>query len=1217
MNKVLSFKNQIFRKKELKDLMYSTFTSYGLHQASQLVNDMKNLGFKFATQAGISISIEDLKITPNKQNILSVATLDIQEAEHRYIRGEISSIERFQTIINIWNNTSEAVKNSLVDFFEQSDPLNPIYLMAFSGARGNLSQVRQLVGMRGLMADPNGQIIDIPIIHNFREGLTITDYIMSSFGARKGVVDTALKTADSGYLTRRLVDVAQDVIIREYDCKTLRHVVLYRRKFSANELSLKLVGRTLARDITTCINGNGQNWKNFSKTRQIDKQMADELVYTSNLSEFKIRSPLTCDSTRSICQLCYGWNLASSTIVNLGEAVGILAAQSIGEPGTQLTMRTFHTGGIFTADPSRQVRARSAGLIEFDPDTPSRFGRTIYGTDVRILDQVANLKLVSYENKIDLFSIPINSSIFVSPFSFVYENQLIAELPLTNQQTLRSKKEVLSPLSGQVYPDFSNELVWVLQGQVYDTVYQSLLNELSLKFPLESLDRLTSSKIVSPLSGLVKPQIKSDRKLLNFSVLSTVGALNMPVFRSSDGRFLILVSKAKNFYWFTLEDKSLSSSRSLRLFSTYNFSFQIPTQGAFYSLPTKLINRRFFFLSEELKQINKDRSLALIESNTQIEIPGIEIVRGIFSETSGFLRFGESNNIIQQVSIKPGIFFEYSLSDSSHINEIKSLHNSIFYRGEILFDEIFVPFLSCLEVIIDSQQKVLGLLLRPLIDFHFSKKNLLSGRFFAFDSLFSMGNNYFSFEPCPNLPSIIEGGSNCSYIKAYHDLELKNSLGLDFYPLGNTPLLIFIDEQKIDFSYLIPRSLQQKPLFFSLLIRPGQFIERGTIIGKLTSCSDSGSFGAIIKAFEVQNDVTRKVFLTLDSHWLDLFSDFPLFNHLDTFLKVGDSLSSQISCSFSGKSINPTPFKTTIHKAAPIFCTKSMQLYKLSGGLIFEAEPLGFITFDQIITGDIVQGLPKIEEILEARKPHSAAQLSLSPGLVYGIEMNDASANISLVNLTAKGGVSEVQSVNLKKLGHELRIMVNEYVSVGQPLTSGPINPHDLLLVLFNYYKNYMSCYDATFLTFKSVQTLLINKVQEVYNSQGVDIADKHLEIIIRQITSRVKITSPGSTLLVQGEIVDFRQVQYINQVMKSTRKREAFYFPLLLGITKASLLTDSFISAASFQETTKILTSAAVEGKVDWLRGLKENVIIGRLIPAGRGFKSDNTKNFPPLTFF
>lgn len=226
MTKPLTFYNKIIDKGSLKKLMSWAFNNYGSARASEMADELKTLGFRYATQAGVSISINDLEVPPVKKEMLAKTEAEIRETESRYARGEITEVERFQKVIDTWNSTSEALKSEVVKNFRETNPLNSVYMMAFSGARGNLSQVRQLVGMRGLMADPQGEIIDLPIKTNFREGLTVTEYIISSYGARKGLVDTALRTADSGYLTRRLVDVSQDVIIREVDCGTHRGLAI-------------------------------------------------------------------------------------------------------------------------------------------------------------------------------------------------------------------------------------------------------------------------------------------------------------------------------------------------------------------------------------------------------------------------------------------------------------------------------------------------------------------------------------------------------------------------------------------------------------------------------------------------------------------------------------------------------------------------------------------------------------------------------------------------------------------------------------------------------------------------------------------------------------------------------------------------------------------------------------------------------------------------------
>lgn len=224
------FHNRVVDKGQLKRLVSWAFTNYGSARSAQIADKLKELGFRYATKAGVSISVDDLQVPPVKRQMLNDAEAEIRATEARYSKGEITEVERFQKVIDTWNSTSEALKDEVVRHFRANDPLNSVYMMAFSGARGNISQVRQLVGMRGLMANPQGEIIDQPIKTNFREGLTVTEYIISSYGARKGLVDTALRTADSGYLTRRLVDVSQDVIVRELDCGTTRGVVVEEMK---------------------------------------------------------------------------------------------------------------------------------------------------------------------------------------------------------------------------------------------------------------------------------------------------------------------------------------------------------------------------------------------------------------------------------------------------------------------------------------------------------------------------------------------------------------------------------------------------------------------------------------------------------------------------------------------------------------------------------------------------------------------------------------------------------------------------------------------------------------------------------------------------------------------------------------------------------------------------------------------------------------------------
>ncbi len=394
MEKKATFFNYSFDKNRLKALILWSLTNNGEKATLDIVEKLKNIGFEYSTQAGISLSIDDLKIPPNKSWLISQAELNIQSALIKYQQGSLTAVEHFQQLIDTWHRTSENLKKSVVNHFRSTDVLNPVFMMAFSGARGNISQVRQLVGMRGLMSDPQGQIIDFPIRSNFREGLTLTEYLISCYGARKGVVDTALRTANSGYLTRRLVDVSQHVIVSEFDCKTRRGIYLTDMKEGSQIiLSLKdrLVGRVLAEDINPIALRN----------QQISKNLASKIV---NLKDkILIRSPLTCEpplrllhsceQKNSVCQLCYGWSLSQGSLVPLGEAVGILAAQSIGEPGTQLTMRTFHTGGVFSGDVMDEIRAPYKGIIDFSEALQGKLIRTSHGK-IAFLTKVNGLLII-------------------------------------------------------------------------------------------------------------------------------------------------------------------------------------------------------------------------------------------------------------------------------------------------------------------------------------------------------------------------------------------------------------------------------------------------------------------------------------------------------------------------------------------------------------------------------------------------------------------------------------------------------------------------------------------------------------------------------------------------------------------------------------------------------------------------------------------------------
>jgi DNA-directed RNA polymerase subunit beta' len=378
--KKLPFKlvNRVMGKKQLGDLIDSCYRTFGQKETVLLADRLRHLGYGYATKAGISICVDDLLIPKRKVELLEQAQKDVQEIEEQYTEGLITDGERYNKVVDIWAQVSEQIAEEMMSEIgaeivtneetgekRKVPSFNPIFIMADSGARGSAQQIRQLAGMRGLMAKPSGEIIETPITTNFREGLSVLQYFISTHGARKGLADTALKTANSGYLTRRLVDVAQDCIIAEYDCGTLEGIEitpLVEGGEIIEKLGDRILGRVSAEDIFDPYTGEVLVQSNEEITE--DKV---RIVEDAGIDHVKIRSVLTCETRRGICVLCYGRDLARGHMVNIGEAVGVIAAQSIGEPGTQLTMRTFHIGGVGQVRTEQsQLEARYNGVVKLE-----------------------------------------------------------------------------------------------------------------------------------------------------------------------------------------------------------------------------------------------------------------------------------------------------------------------------------------------------------------------------------------------------------------------------------------------------------------------------------------------------------------------------------------------------------------------------------------------------------------------------------------------------------------------------------------------------------------------------------------------------------------------------------------------------------------------------------------------------------------------------------
>ncbi|MGZ5566754.1 MAG: DNA-directed RNA polymerase subunit beta', partial [Limisphaerales bacterium] len=365
----MGFQNKVVGKSQLGDLIWNCYKICGHEKTVVMLDRLKELGFREATHSGCSIGIDDMIIPKEKNEEIHTAQKQIAEVEKQYRKGVITPGERYNKVIDIWTHCTDQIANVMLRTLETNQgktEYNPVSLMVDSGARGNRQQVRQLAGVRGLMAKPSGDIIEKPILSNFREGLTVLEYFISTHGARKGLADTALKTADSGYMTRKLVDVAQDVIIRQEDCGTTNGILvqsIYEGEDEVVKLSERIVGRFASDDIRDPADSK----KIIVKSTEMIDELKAKAVEAAGVEKVKIRSVLTCESKHGICVRCYGRNLATGGLIRRGEAVGIIAAQSIGEPGTQLTMRTFHIGGTASqVFKQPQIKSKFDGILQYN-----------------------------------------------------------------------------------------------------------------------------------------------------------------------------------------------------------------------------------------------------------------------------------------------------------------------------------------------------------------------------------------------------------------------------------------------------------------------------------------------------------------------------------------------------------------------------------------------------------------------------------------------------------------------------------------------------------------------------------------------------------------------------------------------------------------------------------------------------------------------------------
>lgn len=1269
------FFDRCFDKKRLKKLLIWFTLVQNEKNTIQLLENLKFLGFDYATQSGLSISLQDLKLNIKKSHLYKQSEKEIKQIEFHYQKANLTKLEQVQQIVQVWTKTNQNLRNKIIKNFQLKNNFNPLYLMAFSGARGNISQVRQLVGMRGLISDPQGEILDFPIRSNLAEGLTITEYIVSCYGARKGIVDTALRTATSGYLTRRLVDVAQHIIIDTQKCSS-RSCIWVKNLSKDQKIQIKIEHRIFGRILAKKLYFKNKNCI-FNQNMEIHYRHA--LFLGRFLKKIPIRSPLTCALSQSLCQLCYGWNLATETIVPLGEAVGILAAQSIGEPGTQLTMRTFHTGGVFSGHLTEQLYSPKKGILYYSTSVPGHIVRTVFGKIAFFTKNSVIFSIQESNSTVFVFQLPIYTLLFAKQNELVRMNQLLAEVASSDFLSLQqhqTEKDFYTDTSGQIL--FENltviekkskndrELnyvksmgtIWLLEAPIFNDFFTNnnyptsldLINQYVVlqTFYFQIFGLLGTSLVKNfrtrPVSNkypffirylvsfmcyylifkhrvyiLVCEKKSNLQKRGNY----TTSILSTCIFLHGIGQSGFL----KNVYFLNSKNHERIYYHSLNIMCNLETLLTILKQMIINTKTT--INGTYCYWISKSEIYWKKIPAENIFSNCQKSsvftlnihklIPHSLIIqcsktflpkltntpKNYFHNSWKFLI---SSLITNKLNIKGYFclnFFEFckiTLLKQSPVGKKTtfncyhwgSISKILIFKQYFINNEIpnwlnFGPKMHCCESYINSFFSIneyKSFLLKNKFVYMYSKKYY----FIFLNELYQNSNIWIN----PNKRYSIDRKYNCSVLNfknynLYSVRRLVNRIVFSKFLLSKKEKtnLIKIRTQQILRSKLIlanntekfylPRK-QNSILLFSGFTKIKKLKRRKTrqcqiytipilCIGlknnllhpspkysnlyyqvRLKSNPLIGLIKAVYIDIKLKN--LKGEFINPKNQYYFTILDFFNFRKVSVsqhpklflakFLDKNFSLNPKNLLLTSGQIYQMSKTTILLRKAKPLLITSNGILH-IPHNTFVKAQTRFFTLFyKHFKEDDIVQGIPKIEEFFESRQLFST--------------------NLNFTNLQ--------ENLNF-------------------------------------FYSKYKLQYDFTQATRKSlikIQQIIIDEIQYVYSTQGILISDKHIEIIVRQMTSKVRILDGGSTGLLPGELIDLYWVEKINQ---NLAVQKIYYEPCVLGITKTCLETTSFISAASFQETTRILAQAAIQNKMDFISGLKENVILGHLIPAGTGFLS------------
>nr|WGT75009.1 RNA polymerase beta'' subunit [Sanguinaria canadensis] len=1319
----LVFHNKAIDGTAIKRLISRLIDHFGMAYTSHILDQVKTLGFQQATATSISLGIDDLLTIPSKGWLVQDAEQQslILEKHHHY--GNVHAVEKLRQSIEIWYATSEYLRQEMNPNFRMTDPFNPVHIMSFSGARGNASQVHQLVGMRGLMSDPQGQMIDLPIQSNLREGLSLTEYIISCYGARKGVVDTAVRTSDAGYLTRRLVEVVQHIVVRRTDCGTIRGIsVSPRNGMMTERICIQtLIGRVLADDIymgSRCI---------AIRNQDIGVGLVNRFI-TLRVQPIYIRTPFTCRSTSWICRLCYGRSPTHGDLVELGEAVGIIAGQSIGEPGTQLTLRTFHTGGVFTGGTAEHVRAPSNGKIKFNEDlvhpTRTRHGHPAFLCYIDLYVTIESQDIIHNVN------IPPKSFLLVQNDQYVESEQVIAEIragtsPLNFKERVR--KHIYSDLEGEMHwstdvyhaPEYTyghvhllpkTSHLWILLGGLC----RSSIVPFSLRKDQDQMNVhsfFAERRYMSSLS-VTKDQVKdklfssessgkSGRGVLDYSGPDRIicnGHCNFIYPATLHENSYLLAKRRRNRFIIPLQS---NQERDKELIPRSGISIEIPLNGIFrrnsilayfddlrYRRKSSGITKyetiemhsivkkedlieyrrakefrqkyqkkvdRFFFIPEEVHILSESSSI-MVQNNSIIGVD-TRITFNIRSRVGGLVRVEKKKKKIELKIFSGDIHFP---GETDKI----SWHSGILIppgtgkknakESKKLKNGIYVQWITPIK-------KKYFVLVRPVVTYEIADGINLA-TLFPHDLLQERDNvqlrvvNYILYGNGKPIRGIYhtsiqlvrtclvlnwdqdKKGSSIEEVDAsFVEVRVNNLIrdfirmdlvkspisytgkrndpggsGLRLIPANGsdrTNLNPFYSKARLQQSFtqhqgtirtLLNRNKESQSLIIlssSNCFRMGPFngVKYNNNVTKESMKGDPlipirnslGPLGIVPKIANFSssyhlishNQILVNKYLLLDNlkqtlqvlkyYLMDetgriynpnpgsnmILNPFNLnwyFFHHDyceetsTIMSLGQFICENVCISKYGPRLKAGQVlivrvdSLVIRSAKPYLATPGATVHGHYGETLYEGDTLVTFIYEKSRSGDITQGLPKVEQVLEARS-------------IDSISMN--------LEKRVEGWNERITRI----LGIPWGFLIGAELTIAQSRIS------------------------------------LVNKIQKVYRSQGVQIHNRHIEIIVRQITSKVLVSEDGmSNVFSPGELIGLLRAERTGRALEET----ICYRAVLLGITRTSLNTQSFISEASFQETARVLAKAALRGRIDWLKGLKENVVLGGMIPVGTGLK-------------